>query len=162
MTQQHPAPSIPSSFRVHLFQMTKNVLTLNEGDYVLVKGTLEEYAYLAKILKIVSPDRVLVRYVDSYTTKTLSLDAIQPHRPIQQGDWVLIPPSIEDVEEGHVDWVSNEVGLMYPTGFADIIWSDDETEGDDIDVETLNVATVYLDEDKAGLPAFRLDWRDQK
>jgi hypothetical protein len=85
------------------------------------------------------------------------MDAVQPHRPIQQGDWVLVPPEIGDEEEENIEWTSSQVVLMYPMGVVDIL-IDDKAGGD---IETLNVESVYLDEDKAGLPNFRLDWREK-
>jgi Phytanoyl-CoA dioxygenase (PhyH) len=144
------------SFRNHLQKTKKDAITLKVGDIVLVKGTLEEDAYLAKILKIVSPKELVVRYVDSYSTRTLSIGDIQPHRPIEQGHRVLVPPMEGDEDE---EWVSSQVLVMYPTGVAEVSFGGPDEEGKHKLVESLNVNEMYLEADGHQVPDFRLDWR---
>jgi hypothetical protein len=157
LTKLDAAPSKPSSFRVHLQQMNQGIVTLKEGDTVLVKASPGKDHWLAKILEIDGNDRMVVRPVDLYVRIRLDADAIQVHRPVQQGDWVLVAP-----EEGYDDpdnWVYSQVALVHPYGSIDARIGgavDDESDNGYDAIETVNPSEFHLAEDQ--VPEFRLDW----
>jgi hypothetical protein len=137
--------------------MNQGIVTLKEGDTVLVKASPGKDHWLAKILEIDGNDRMVVRPVDLYVRIRLDADAIQVHRPVQQGDWVLVAP-----EEGYDDpdnWVYFQVALVHPYGSIDARIGgavDDESDNGYDAIETVNPSEFHLAEDQ--VPEFRLDW----
>jgi hypothetical protein len=126
---------------------------LRAGDIVLVKkGRYAPYA--AKIVQIYSPSELRVLSLDDTNYQpVVSASSIQPHRPIQQGDVVLIPPDEDDDDDD--GWVSSEVLLVSPFGYVDCLVRGGRDEDDDDDVvETLDMAETILD--GRHLPPFRL------
>jgi hypothetical protein len=147
MTKQQKVPA-SVSFKKQLAEMSKSVLTLYNGDIVLVKKG--QYSpYPAKIIKILNSEQLRVHSLDDVQFRpVVSIDDIEPLRPIQKGDNVLIPPADDDED----DWTSSEVLMVDPFGYVTCMVGgrDDENAV----IETLDINEMFPD--RSQLPPHRL------
>ena len=156
-TPLEPVPST-ATFRVHLQDMKRGVVILKEGDTMLVKASPRKDHWLAKILEIHGPDRVVVRPVDRLEERIrMNPYVFQVHRPVEQGDWVLVAP-VEGYEDPD-NWVLSQVALVHPYGSIDARVGGavgDAIDEDDDGIETIGPTEFHLAEGE--VPKFRLDW----
>jgi hypothetical protein len=162
-----PPPSKNQSFRAFIQEMQSSVLVLKEGDTVLlIKSEYEQgdeqeeeeeddmdddnridVPYMAKIIKILGPDRLIVHPMDEYlAVSDVSMDDILPYRPIQQEDDVILESSSSSSKGTTTTGI---VRLVHPFGTADV-------EDDQGMIFTVDLRALLPVEDAVG--NVRLDW----
>jgi hypothetical protein len=134
----------PSSLQgwLRLSKDYNSEIHLNVGDYVLVKRRgPESYPTRAKIVEILSPSTCRVKSLDHARVKVVSLDDIEPIRPVQGGD------SVETFVDDEL--TTYTVVMVHPLGSCGAISSDGQP--DYLTVRELQ----YNDEE---FPSYRLAW----